>query len=593
MHLLLRLGILCSLLVNVAAGAWVVSRSHVPQSLPRTRVPSRRELMQQHRPCQSCGATGLAALLNPNQVETTAHANGDDMTSSNTTAVAWNQKLDQLLSSSLPPSNNRLSLAVDFLQRDLQPDGANGQAEAALDQAATRPPTPLSKSNWDALFTAIEEATIQETYEHEQNAQAIEAQSKSPSRSTEATSAAAATLFPITSTARNDMVHLYKVLADRGDLQLYGAVSTAQPPAVVAVTTPNQGLAVSYQVVSPAALESILDLPMSALTPRPTNTFLLAGTALALIEGLASVALDIPLNSFVLATLLLATLDRLFLNGAVLESCLQSLSPGIRDKIIRHEAGHLLAAYLLGCPVEGIVLSAWAALKDERFGARQVSAGTSFFDPDLSRQINTSRFANQNDNAAVATVTRDSIDRYSIIVMAGIAAEADFYGQADGGAGDEMALVAFLRRLTGSANKNRVAWNDPEQIRTQARWGALQAVLLLRQYKPAHDAIIDALQRGGRLGDCIFALERAAREHNLPTRATRQPVGYIVTDPSKGFEWTTAPPTQLLSDSSVVIETAPFDAAQAQLTLQDYKDKVKQQLETVQEKLKTLHQRNV
>jgi hypothetical protein len=153
-----------------------------------------------------------------------------------------------------------------------------------------------------------------------------------------------------------------------------------------------------------------------------------------------------------------------------------------------------------------------------------------------------------------------------------------------------MALVAFLRRLTGSsANKNRVAWNDPEQIRTQARWGALQAVLLLRQYKPALDAIIDALQRGGRLGDCIFALERAAREHNLPTRGTRQPVGYIVPDPSKGFEWSAAPPATLLSDS----ETAPFDAAQAQLTLQDYKDKVKQQLETVQEQLKSLHQRNI
>ena len=41
-----------------------------------------------------------------------------------------------------------------------------------------------------------------------------------------------------------------------------------------------------------------------------------------------------------------------------------------------------MAAYLLGCPVEGCVLSAWAASRDPRFVG---AAGTLFFDPELTR----------------------------------------------------------------------------------------------------------------------------------------------------------------------------------------------------------------
>jgi hypothetical protein len=67
-----------------------------------------------------------------------------------------------------------------------------------------------------------------------------------------------------------------------------------------------------------------------------------------------------------------------------------------------------------------------------------------------------------------------------------------------------------------------------EQIRNQARYGAVQAMLLLRQYRPAYDALVQALQYGGTLKDCIYAIEQAGRNHNLPTQYARQPVGYIV-----------------------------------------------------------------
>lgn len=48
--------------------------------------------------------------------------------------------------------------------------------------------------------------------------------------------------------------------------------------------------------------------------------------------------------------------DRLLLNGAVAETLTRLIVPGYRERIIRHEAGHFLVAYLLGCPVQGCLL---------------------------------------------------------------------------------------------------------------------------------------------------------------------------------------------------------------------------------------------
>jgi hypothetical protein len=289
--------------------------------------------------------------------------------------------------------------------------------------------------------------------------------------------------FRRTSTARNDMTFMYKTLQSLGYLQIYGAATTTTSPVASSASTaenmysetllnlPAQG----SKIVTPAILEMATFLPLSSLTPKPSNALFFAGSIAALLEIIFGLWTGIDYTLLVLSTLMAFLLDRLFFSGANVETLLRWLYPDSTRKIIHHEAGHFLLAYLLGCPVEGTVLSTWAALKDARFGGGStnnrfprvtVSAGTSFFDPELSYEM----------NRPIPSIRRTSIDKYSIIVMGGIAAEAMVYGNAEGGAGDEAQLIAFLSNLYSKKSMVASDWTNIELIKNQARFGVLQAV---------------------------------------------------------------------------------------------------------------------
>ena len=379
----------------------------------------------------------------------------------------------------------------------------------------------VTKDRFLEIFNAIEERT-KEAEENNINKRVAE----------EGSINLGAMEYPPTSPARTEMTEMYKLLKSTGQLTAYGAAADGKYPAL---GTKN---------VTPILLEKITGLSMTSLTPKPTNTLLLAGVALAVLEGIVSVGTGIDLNFMIFATLFMAFLDKLLVNGAVFETATRIFMPEYTDKIRKHEAGHFLCAYLLGCPVEGCVLSTWAALNDARFGGKRttVNAGTSFFDPNLSDEINGRK-----------PLTRSSIDRYSIIVMGGIAAEALNFGIADGGAGDEMALVSFLSNLNPRSG-GAMTWNI-DSIKNQARWGALQAVLLLREYRACYDALVDALERGGELGECVYAIETAIKENGLPSVAEK-PLGYIVDQGLYG-EWMTDLPATTSTSTSTTPDTKP------------------------------------
>lgn len=394
----------------------------------------------------------------------------------------------------------------------------------------------LSNTQTQSIFESIELATA-ESDDNTVNKRALED-----------ANIASGVEFQSLDRVRAQMTKLYRLLREEGKLNVFGAIGRAPPSSSSSTVLspynyyaegPNYPTSGS-KIITPNLLEQITNMEMMSLTPQPTNFLLYGGAALALLEGVVSLFYGINFNLLVVTTLILALMDQILVSGAVFETALRMVKPEMTTRITKHEAGHFLCAYLLGCPVEGVVLSTWAALNDGRFGGRSsraVSAGTSYYDLDLSEQI-----------AGVKPLTRESIDRYSIIVMGGIAAEAVEYGRADGGAGDEEALVRFLRSLNPRSSNAVSAWT-PELIRNQARWGAVQAVLLLKEYKPCYDALVDALERGADLGGCIVAIEEAAAKEGKGW--LQHPLGRVLEEGEYG-KWITIDEDMIANGSNGV-----------------------------------------
>ena len=103
--------------------------------------------------------------------------------------------------------------------------------------------------------------------------------------------------------------------------------------------------------------------------------------------------------------------------------------------------------------------------------------------------------------------SRDEVDRLSVVLMAGIAAEALSCGAADGGAADQRAVAELL-----ATHCPHVPADE------QARWAAANAVLLLRAHPEAYTALCHQLSRRASVGECCSAVEAAvaASRHGRP-----------------------------------------------------------------------------
>ena len=115
-------------------------------------------------------------------------------------------------------------------------------------------------------------------------------------------------------------------------------------------------------------------------------------------------------------------------------------------------------------------------------------------------------------------------------------------------------------------------------------------MLILREYKECYDALVDTLERNGSLGDCIYAIENAAREYNK--KPLRIPLGYI-SEEGQNEIWTKIIPNEAGSetkeqDSAPIAKVESLNAEESLETLRTYKEEITKKLKDIDGKLEGL-----
>ncbi len=189
--------------------------------------------------------------------------------------------------------------------------------------------------------------------------------------------------------------------------------------------------------------------------------------------------------TFAAAGLGMFTLDQLGLQGRIgdiLADALAWISPEHRQRVLHHEAGHLLAAVLLEIPVAGYTLTAWETWKRGLPGQGGVVFG----------------LANPEAEEKSETLTPQGIDRYCQVWMAGIAAEQITYGSALGGDSDILALGRFWQALGRS----------PAEGVIKQRWATLQAKTLLETHQAAYAALVMVMAERASVETCRQVIQQ-------------------------------------------------------------------------------------
>ena len=150
-----------------------------------------------------------------------------------------------------------------------------------------------------------------------------------------------------------------------------------------------------------------------------------------------------------------------------------------RQRVIRHEAGHFLAAYKLGIPITGYTLTAWEAFKKGQLGLGGVT-------------FNTETLSEKNQRELSLTV-----ERFCTVFMAGIAAEKIIYGNTEGGGDDRQKLRLALQE-TGAL---------PSTYQAKENWAQLQARSLIEKNLEAYHALVKAMESRLSVQECYQIIQ--------------------------------------------------------------------------------------
>ena len=148
--------------------------------------------------------------------------------------------------------------------------------------------------------------------------------------------------------------------------------------------------------------------------------------------------------------------------------------PDYRERVLRHEAGHFLLGHLMGVPVANYSLI---------IGKEHT---------DLAEAALQKRLITQ-------TLGDTEVNRLSIIALGGATAEAMHFEDVMGQTQDLFDLQRIMNR---SASKL-----GAQQQQNQTRWAAYQAAALLQKYNKEYTSLMEVMQRGGTVDECIRAIE--------------------------------------------------------------------------------------
>jgi hypothetical protein len=166
--------------------------------------------------------------------------------------------------------------------------------------------------------------------------------------------------------------------------------------------------------------------------------------------------------------------------GALFLDWLAATSPEHRERVLHHEAGHFLVAQLLNIPVADYSLSTWEAFRRGLPG----QGGVIFDTQELEQEIEQGQLSAQ------------LLNRYSMVWMAGIAAETLVYGKAQGGQDDRQNFRTVWMQLQ----------RPIQECEARERWSVLQAQTLLERYPAAYEALVTAMQERASVADCQAAI---------------------------------------------------------------------------------------
>jgi hypothetical protein len=200
-------------------------------------------------------------------------------------------------------------------------------------------------------------------------------------------------------------------------------------------------------------------------------------TISSLVAPLINVSSTIPI-AIVAAIIAGTTIDNFFLKSTIATLVIDAIAgtkDAYRQRIVQHEAGHFLVAYLLDIPITGYTLSAWESFRQ----GRSAQGGVMFAPPQ-------------------ADISSRLLEQYCTVWMAGIAAEKLVYDRAEGGGEDRQKLRGVLF----------IAGKQQQEIVRQENAATLQAKTLIQTHWDAYQALVIAMGDRNSVAECCQQIDR-------------------------------------------------------------------------------------